>query len=255
MSSSFQPVRCVAVLAGVLAIASGCSHPMVVKNIDAYRVEDGRVSPTRKSIGVVSPTLSTDDQLIVNGVVDGLRKYSDDVVMPYRKETDPKVDVIATVDLQSQYEGSVANFLISWPGFLVWAPAWNGYVYNIKHDFSVYLEDVQSEGVMDSFDVPVNLDIRHAAMNRTWVAETGGWLLPGLSAVALVGGIIHTGYDQNVTPIAAKEVAAPVGDFVAQEIVRRIAQESERDETAKNEIVNPELEEASTYSSVHTFNK
>lgn len=196
---------------------------MVVKNIDAYRVEERSVSPIRKSIGVVSPTPSIDSQLILNDVVDGLRKYSDDVIMPYRQE----VDVIAAVDLRSQYEGSVANFLISWPGFLVWAPAWNGYVYNIKHDFGVHLEDGRSEGVMDSFDVPVNLDIRHAAMNRTWVAETGGWLLPGLSAVALVGGIIHTGYDKNVTPLAAKEVAAPVGGFVAQEIIRRIAKESE----------------------------
>jgi len=254
MSNIIRPVCYAAVLAGVLAFVSGCSHPMVVKNIDSYRVADGMVQPIRKSIGVVIPTSSYDDHLILNGVVDGLRKYSDEVVVPYRKEIDPEVDVIASVDLESQYDGSGVNFLISWPGFLVWAPAWNGYVYNISHDFSVRLEHGTSNDMIDSFDVPVDLDIRHAAMNRTWLAETGGWLLPGMSAVALVGGIVHTGYDKNVTSIEAKEVAAPVGDFVAQEIVRRIAKESERDETINSEIINPELE-TSTYSSVHALNK
>ncbi len=33
---------------------------------------------------------------------------------------------------------------------------------------------------------------------------------------------MHTEYDPNVTPLEAREIAAPIGDFVAQEIVRHI---------------------------------
>lgn len=220
MSQSVRSVRCVLMLTGILALASGCSHPLVVKNIDAYRVSGTMAQATKKSIGVVPSSANYNDQVILNGVSDSLRRYASTVVTPYAKGGDNKVDIVANIDLRSQYDGSGINFLIDWPGFLIWTPAWNGYVYSIKHNFSIRLEDGKSDTTLDTFNIPVDLNIRHAAMNRTWLAESGWWLL--WSAPALIGGIMHTEYDPNVTPLEAREVAAPLGDFVAQEIVRRI---------------------------------
>lgn len=220
MRKYVQSMSCVIVLAGILTLASGCAHPLVVKNMDAYRVSGTTAQTTKKSIGVVPTSGSYYDQVILNGVADSLRRYSIEVVMPYAKGGERKVDVVANVDLHSQYYGSGINFLIDWPGFLIWMPAWHGYVYSIKHNFSVRLEDGKSDATLDTFNIPVDLNIRHAAMNRTWLAESGWWLL--YSVPALIGGIVHTEYDPNVTPLEAKEVAAPLGDYVAQEIIRRI---------------------------------
>lgn len=252
MSKSIQSVSRIAALAGILALASGCAHPLVVKNIDTYRVSGGMAQTTSKSIGVVSTTASYDDQVIMNGVADGLRRCSEKVVAPYSKGSERKVDVIANIGLLSQYEGSGVNFLISWPGFLIWTPAWNGYVYNIKHNFSVRLENGKTDATLETFNIPVDLDIRHAAMNRTALAECGGWFF--YSVPCLIGGIFHIGYDDNVTPIAAKEVAAPLGDFVAQEIVRRIPKGSMQAETTKSDAVKPESK-TSLDASLRELNK
>ena len=220
MGKSINWVRCVVLLAGVLALTSGCAHPLVVKNIDSYRAFGTTPQATEKSIGFVTTASMYSDQVILNGVADSLRRYSRSVVTPYVKGGKSDVDVVANVDLRSSFDGSGINFLIDWPGFLIWTPAWNGYVYKIKHNFSVRLEDGKSDATLDSFNIPVDLDVRHAAMNRTWLAESGWWLL--WSVPALIGGIMHTEYDPNVTPLEAREIAAPIGDFVAQEIVRHI---------------------------------
>lgn len=220
MKVTLRGIRAAATIGTIMAISSGCAHPLVIKNIDSYRVSDRTSMTTPKSIGVVSASSSFDDQILINGVSDSLRRYSSNVVSPYIKGGDRKVDIIANIDLQSQYDGSGINFLISWPGFILWTPAWNGYIYNIKHSFSVRIEDGSTLSQLDSFNVPIDLDIRHAAMNRTWLAESGWWLF--YTIPSFVGGILHTEYDRQVTPLAAKEAAMPIGNFVAQEIIKRI---------------------------------
>lgn len=220
MSQSVHLVRCIVVLTGVLALASGCAHPLVVKNLDTYQVSGSMAQATKKSIGVTATCATYNDQLILNGVADNLRRYAGSVVTPYTKGDDQKVDVVANIDLRSQYDGSGVNFLITWPGFLIWTPAWNGYVYHIRHDFDITLRDGESDDTIETFSIPVALSVRHADMNRTALAEVGGWFF--WSVPAFIGGFIHIGYDRNVSQLEAKEVAPVLGDFVAQEIVRRI---------------------------------
>jgi hypothetical protein len=223
MRKYVQSIRGAILLAGFLPLVSGCAHALVATNMNAYRVAGSTAQSTKKSIGVVPFSGSSNDQVILNGVADNLHRYSGDVVVAYAKGGERKVDVVANVDLHSQYDGSGINFLIDWPGFLIWTPAWNGYVYRIKHDFSVRLEDGKTDATIDTFNIPVELDIHHAAINRTWVSEAGGWIF--WSVPAFIGGIVHTQYDPRVTPLEARECAAPVGDYVAQEIIRHIPAE------------------------------
>lgn len=214
-------------ISSLIIILSGCAHPLVIKNIGEYRVSSSSVIGTDKRIGIKSQYNNDNEQIIIEGIADNMRRYSGKVVYPYTESSAIAVDVIADIELQSKYKGSTANFFITWPGFLIWTPAWNGYVYKIDHNFKIRLEDGSSNSKMGSFSVPVSLDIRHSAMNRTWIAETGGWLLPGYSAVALIGGIFHMEYDNNVTPIAAREISEPVGRYIAQKIVHHITNDSE----------------------------
>jgi hypothetical protein len=204
-----------------LGLGTGCSHPLTVKNLGKYDVSRATAMTTPKTIGVVADQSNIHDDRIADGIIDNLRRYAREVVAPYHNRSQVDVDVVAKIDIDSEYLGSGQNFWIDFPGFLVWYPAMNGYVYTINHDFNIRLEDGATQGELKSFTVPVNLDIRHAAMNRTWLAESGWWA-PGWGITAALGGLIHMDYDRNVTPLAAEKVAQPIGDYVAQEIVKRI---------------------------------
>lgn len=205
----------------MLLVFTGCAHQLTVHNIDSFHVSNPTSLKAKKTIGVISSTYNISDDKMVNGVADSLRR-SCEVIMPYSKDSNQNVDIIATINLQSSYDGSGVNFLISWPGFAIFAPTWNGYVYGINHTFNINLEDGKTSKSVSSFNVPVSLDIRHADFKRTFWSEGGGWLMPGMSAVALVSGFFHTSYDNDVTPLAAESSSDAVGNYVAQEIIKQI---------------------------------
>ncbi len=232
----------------LLSLMVGCSHSLTVKNIDAYQAS-GTTLTQPATIGVTPTYKNESDRLIIEGVTDNLRKYAN-IVSPYYKNSPQKVDVVIDINLSSQYEGSGVNFLITWPGFLLFIPALNGYVYTIDHNFRIDIQDGNTQNNIDSFAVPVSLNIRHADMSRTAWAEAGGWLAPGMSAVAFVSGLFHIKYDPDVTPLEAGAVKEPIGNYVAREIINRLntrslpnPQSSERKVKITETNLNDKLEQ------------
>ena len=196
---------------------SGCSHPLTIKNLKDY-YNPGMTSLEKKlAIGIVSSTGDIHCDNLVKGVGEALARSSADVLLPYNTSSSRKVDVIANITVQPEYEGSAWNFLVNFPGFLVFAPAWNGYVYSVNYNVAVQMKTYEGEE-LGGFNLPINLNVRHAAMNRTWTEIS--WFEVG--AIALVGGIIFTQYDDNVSPLVAEKVRGPIGDYIAQEMVNRI---------------------------------
>jgi hypothetical protein len=183
----------------------GCSHSLTVRNIDSYQAA-GTTLTQPTTISVTPSYKNESDRVIIEGVTDNLRRHAN-IVSPYYRNSSQKVDVVVDIDLSSRYGGSVANFFITWPGFLFFIPALNGYVYAIDHDFRIGIQDGNTQNKqIDSFAVPVSLNIRHADMGRTAWAEAGGWLAPGLSGVAFLSGFFHIKYDSDVTPLEAAAV-------------------------------------------------
>ena len=120
--------------------------------------------------------------------------------------------------MRPEYKGSGWNFLINFPGFLIFTPAWNGYVYRVNYDVDVLLSKASDSTKIDSFSLPIHLNVRHADFNRTWTEisyfEVG--------VIALVGGIVFTGYDDNVSQLVIDKIEVPIGEYVAQDIVSRL---------------------------------
>ena len=154
---------------------------------------------------------------LVREVADSLQKYNIWTTTSALLDKDD-LDYIATITVYSDYKGSGWNFLINWPGFLVFAPAWHGYNYTIEHDVSVLLTDAKSGVQIDTFTVPIELVIRHADINRTWTEIS--WLEVGV--IPLVRGVFFIGYDDNVTPIAHEKAMPVLSDFIAQEIAGKL---------------------------------
>jgi len=197
-----------------LAVLSGCTHPLAVKNLNTYQNTSLATLQRPVTLGIKSDCPEMDGKRLVKMVADALPKYN---VRPttavMNGQTD--LDAIAVIGVNSEYNGSGLNFLINFPGFLVWAPAWNGYIYEINHDIRVSLTDAVSGEQIASLNIPVSLDVRHADINRTWTEI--GWLEVGI--IPFIGGIIFINYDDTVTPLAADKAGPVIADYIAQEIV------------------------------------
>ena len=201
-----------------MMLVSGCTHPMAIKNLDSYRSYGITNLDAPLIIGIVADTTEPEQRRLLDGVAHALGGYSANVVMPYQPKSESRVDVVAHVDIQAEHEGSGWNFLVNWPGFLVWAPAWHGYMYTVKYTINCTLTEGGTAETIDQFKMPIALDVRHADMNRTWTEIS--WF--EVSAIAFVGGLVFTSYDEKVTPLVSQKVENPLGKYIAQEIVKRI---------------------------------
>lgn len=205
-------------LLGLSLLISGCAHPLVITNLDSYRGFGIQSFDKPLKIGIVADATEPEKRRLLDGVANALGGYSAQVVMPYQVNSQKEVDIVAHVDIQAEHAGSGWNFLINWPGFLVWAPAWHGYNYEVKYTINCTLVKSADKKTIDQFKIPIALDIRHASINRTWTEVS--WL--EVSAIAFVGGFVFISYDESVTPLVSEKVESPLGKYIAQEIVKRI---------------------------------
>lgn len=201
-----------------VAASIACTHPLTIKNLNSYQTMQLQSLTKKVSIGIIPTTSDMGCKSLCKGIGSELSKYASEVLLPYSPASSRKVDVVATINIKPQYEGSGWNFLVNFPGFLIWAPAWNGYFYKVNYDIDVLLTDGSNNQKIDGFSVPVHLDVRHADMNRTWTEIS--WFEVGV--IALVGGIVFTQYDESLTPLVSEKIQTPIGDYIAQEIVARV---------------------------------
>lgn len=205
----------IAVLAAAIA-SSGCSHALTITNLKDYEAPPLAPLERSRSVGVASQHLS--DPMargFVEAVVEGLRRDGsfDRVIFPY----DPAVhqelaDVVIDVAVAPSYSGRGTNFLVSWPGYLIFAPAIWGYGYVAAIDTLVKMS--MRDGYAQRFEVATRYTFRHADMNRTW-AELG-WLELGIIPLAVSA--FYTQYDPDVTPEFVSKVGPSYGSFVVRRI-------------------------------------
>lgn len=205
-------------LSTALFFTFGCSHSLEIKNLHQYQASSLITMPKQLSIGVSTSNTQDNGKTLVTGVANGLAKYAGNIVYPYYPANSRQVDIIANVTIRSDHRGSGWNFLIEWPGFLIWTPAWNGYVYRPSYRVDIELIRAADNMRMDSFSMPIDLNVRHAEIDRTWTEIS--WL--EVSAIAFISGFVFIQYDDDVTPLLEREIKEPVGDYIAQEIANRI---------------------------------
>jgi hypothetical protein len=194
----------------------GCAHTLEIKNLTDYQGPAAEPLKQRSAIGVAAQASNDEARQLAKAVGAELGKYGAEVEYPYLGASGARpVDVVASLDVKPVHKGSGWNFLVNFPGFLVFAPAWNGYIYEVRYDIGVTLTSPADGAPVDHFVVPVVLDVRHASYNRTWTEVS--WFEVG--AIAFLGGLVFTSYDDGVTPLVVQHSASTIGDYVAQKIV------------------------------------
>jgi hypothetical protein len=204
----------VTLIFSVLAILiTGCSHPMTVTNLDQYRKTTNISLDHRLKLGVSAKAADVNGHRLIHDIGRDLLKYN--VESTTLAKGEEAVDVLATISVAAKNRGSGWNFWADFPGFIVWYPTLNGYDYHVMYDIDVSLNDAVSGELINSFFLPVRLKVKHADISRTWV-DGVAWPTLGLSA--LIGGLPHMRYDEDVSPLVELEAAPVLADYVAQQI-------------------------------------
>lgn len=206
-------------LSMALALA-GCSHTLEVTNLGLYKPQFINNRNADLSVGLSAVTSRPEEERFVTAIGNALKRDGFEVVYPYTPQQDKAdtVDFLVKLNTHSEYKGSGWNFLINWPGFLVWAPAWHGYNYRAIYTFDADIIDAKTGKEYPRVSIPVDLDIRHADIDRTWTEIS--WL--EWSVIAFVGGIVFTRYDQDLTPDLLNHVEPRIADYVSSRVASMV---------------------------------
>jgi hypothetical protein len=201
-----------------LLVTSSCSHNLEIINLGTYKNKNLNMLDKNVTIGIIPSTNNPYANKLFKGIATELEKYSADVRLPYSVENSMPIDVKANIDIRLDVKGSSRNFWINWPGFIIFTPLWHGYNYRNKYNIDVLLSRAADNQKIDSFSIPVNLEIRHSDSNRTWIEVSFlDW-----SITAFISGFVFIQYDKNVTELVVDEIQMPIGNYIAQKIVSRI---------------------------------
>jgi hypothetical protein len=222
LQMKFKLIGLTATALAMVIFSSGCAHQLDVKNLSTYQSTNASSLKKPLTIGIVPIAEDRDCQQLIKGIGMALGggNYSATVIRPYLplSGSDKRADVIASIKVTSEYAGSGWNFLINWPGFLIFTPAWNGYVYEANFQVDIALAKGADNAPIESWSMPINLNLRQAEIDRTWTEV--GWLEVGV--IPLIGGIVFTAYDTDVTDPLSEKIELPIGNYIAQEIVNRV---------------------------------
>ena len=195
----------------------GCTHLLHIKDLPPPPA--AAKAPTRPLVvGVAADRTAADAKGYVEAIGRSLtmNKAVQRVVYPYA--SGDQVDVVADVTVSPTYDGTGKNFLINFPGFLVFAPCWYGYEYHANPHTKVELKTPDGKPI-DTISWEYDYVFHQADIGRTWTEIS--WLEVG--AIALIGGIVFVNYDTDQTPEFIGKVAPNYGDNIATLIANRLS--------------------------------
>lgn len=212
----FQPAPLVAALA-MAALGVGCSHAMRVQNLDAYAKSVSAPKPL--TIQVVDGGSTPEERELVGFVLESLATHPSvgKAAMAPHIPDGFEPDAVVMVAPKTDYSGSWVNLPITFPGFLVFAHAWNGFVYEADVKTSLALSGPGIAGEVRD-DIDTKFDLRYCDSDRG-MATSSGWYTPFWGGLNLLIGVYNISYDDDASPEFRNEVRSTYGRYVANSIV------------------------------------
>src|ERR1051326_8867550 len=130
----------VAAATAALSLAA-CTHALEVRNLDEYKAASQAPLTRPLTIGVEADQDDPASEELARRIGASLSRSSAKVIYPYLTGNSAPVDVVARIKVNAEGKGSGWNFPLTFPGFIVWAPAWNGYVYEVNYDIGMRSEE------------------------------------------------------------------------------------------------------------------
>jgi hypothetical protein len=218
---TISPLLCIALIA---LSTTACTHALEVKNLDLYATSVHLVSiePPVK-VAVLPYTGDPDGLFYFNTLVERLNQRSGigEIRTDYLagKSGQFTPDVILSINPQVEYRSSGWNFLINWPGFIIFTPAWNGYVYHADIMTEITIHDREGN-MLSTSKLPISYDIREAEMDRTiWTGLT--WL--EVSLLAFGGGIYNANvFDRDIIGTLEIHIRDNYATFISNQMQPKV---------------------------------
>jgi hypothetical protein len=213
---------CAVLSLAVAAVLSGCTHTMSIRNADEYVHTSSSERPL--TLVVETDVTALDAEGLVEAVKDGLAASPSVHRVWSAKELPPGVepDYVVVVRPVTDYEGSGWNYPITFPGFLVFTHAWNGYHYKANVTTELALRDPGVEEALSSQTVETHWNLRHCDFERG-ALNSSGWYTPFYGALNIFIGFWMLRYDSDATPDFVREAKQPYGNFIAAKVIEMAA--------------------------------
>jgi len=223
-----------------MVLVTSCTHAMHVKNLDQYSKTAS--APRKLIIAIEDRSANPDEHEYFAFVQEALATHPDVRQVALTRWNEPAEvtpDVIVKVHPEPHYDGSGWNYLITFPGFLVFTHAWNGFVYHadIVTGIEVSLPESQAHSTQD---VRTTYDMRHCDFARGALTSSA-WYTPGWGGLNLIFGFFMIKYDTDATPEFHKEVRSAYGQYIANSIV----------EMASGALANPTPKATQEHACAH----
>lgn len=202
----------------IFSLIVNCSHNLHIHNVEDY------YSPTpslnkKYSIGIVNSTRNKLQEKHLEDIVAAFRASGNfDVTYPATKASGKKFDYVIDISPNASYDGKGTNFLVSFPGFLIFMPYWNGYGYTANIDTKVQMNDSSNKD-LGFKNHRVEYRMNHSEFDRTWTMGTD-WLLT-FGVLSFIGGFVYMGFDSDIE----NEVFRNYSPAYAKYIVNKISQD------------------------------
>jgi hypothetical protein len=193
--------------------SSGCEHQLSISNAPPSPFAASGLD-RRVSIGVVNRSSAENTEGFVEAVAKSLQLNGnvERVIYPYLPRH--RADVVAYLDVNPKYRGAGTNFFVSWPGFLIFTPAWHGYSYHADVTTRVEMVASNSNQHIGSFDWHHDYEFKQADIGRSWVEV--GWL--EWSVIPLIGGFFAMQYDTDQTDPFIRSAGPSYGNQISGKI-------------------------------------
>jgi len=214
-------MRCVPILvfaASSSIVLASCAHPGEVVNLDAYRLTPSH-GPLQR-VAVLPFAGTPEAEPLFAHVTAALRSHPSvrELRTDWRWErpdADFVPDVVLSIEPTPGFSGSLWNYLITFPGFLLFTPAWHGYVYSGDITTTVRVHDPKTHDVVRSDAIETAYSMRHCDFGRAFWAEIGWWT-PGYGAASAFTGLYMITYDADATAPFHANIRAPYGEYIAE---------------------------------------
>ncbi len=203
----------------------GCTYALKVTNEGDFEPETATLKQQVK-LGV----LNTNDDLL-NGVVNKLQMDQNiaEVKIINEKNSNVDVDYMQKLERKAKYRASGQNFIITFPGFILFAHAWAGYKYYVDIATNATLLDKNGK-ILRKATFKTPYEIRYTSFARGATTSLCGWILPPYGGLDIIAGAFFAGgFDHRGTDEFYDKIKDSYSSYIASKIVAQIKREEDKD--------------------------
>ena len=199
-------------------VLAGCTYPLKIINTSEFQPAFVK---TAEPIAIGFP--ATNDGLINSVIAEvSLNAFVKDVKKGYRMGMGLEVDYVCDLSYNLEFRASKNNALITFPGFLLFAHAWAGYMYHIELETRSRILDPNGE-VLSIATISTPYVIRYTSFARGATSSLVGWVTPGYGILDIIPALIYSSkYDDRATEDFLVKVEPSYKAYVSSKVLEQI---------------------------------